>query len=577
MATILIVDDEPTIRSVCERALTAPGRTLLCAGNTDDALALVEGQSLDVAILDKNLGQESGLALAHALKARFPDSEIVMITAFGSLDSAVEALRLGLFDYVTKPFDLNLLESVVNDALTKAAHNSAGSVLRFTKPALLASHSEDPLTALPNRSAFVERVDAALANTHNEPNYSFAVLLLDLNDFGRINDSLGHGAGDDLLVQWVSRTKTLLGQRDTLARLGADQLTILLEDVHGPEDALAMVDRVNHAHALPFMLDGRPVATSVSIGITMGHTSYDRGDAILRDAGAALVHAKLQGRSSHAIFEREMHSRAVENLALQQGLRRAVEHCEFVPYYQPIVAVESGRIVAFEALARWQDPERGLLAPDQFLNGAVEGGYLAEISWQVMCAAFAQQRRWLDELGEEHGPSMNVNVAPDLLLRRRFVEDVDRLLRVVRIPPSRVRLEVTEVIALDNTPVSAEVIQSLRQLGIAVCLDDFGTGYASLQWLHRFPVDEVKIDRSFVAEMTIDRRSHILVGAAVNLAHSLGLSVVAEGVETENQLAEIREMGCEYAQGYLFGRPLTADNAEHLLRQEIAIALGPPH
>ncbi|OGQ78396.1 MAG: hypothetical protein A2289_25045 [Deltaproteobacteria bacterium RIFOXYA12_FULL_58_15] len=688
MATILIVDDESMICRVLSETLKGEGRTIVTANSAEEGLRKLESiPSLDLAFVDKNLPDRNGLELVRKLKQRYPDAEYIMITAYASIDAAVEAVRLGLFDFITKPFDIADVEQVANKALEKVetVRNNAkqrkineehqqlllasvddgiwdwdltagtisfsprahaflgitddvigdvpsnwqnlviaedaatfasqlqmihdgtstlfdcevrmrhanggqrwvwirGSALidsdatarrivgfhrdvtdRRTVEAHLAHTADhDQLTGLLNRPAFVERIEQALLSTKRDPSTSFAVLAIDLNGFGRINDTLGHNAGDEVLIRWVERISRQVRPHDAFARIGADQFTILLNGIRTPNDAEELAERINRGLLNPFEVRDRQVTISVSVGIALGQ-DYENAEDILRDAGTALVQAKVEGKGTHVTFVDAMHNRAVELLTLDQGLRTAVAKHEFIAVYQPIISIETGRIVAFEALARWQHPTRGLLAPAQFLNRAAEVGFLAEISWQITTIACLQQRRWLDALGSNVGLTINLNVAPPLLLRRSFVSELTRLLDDLSLPPDSVKIEVTEIVAIDNTQASAEIIQQLRRLGIAVCLDDFGTGYASLSWLHNFPVDEIKIDRSFVTDMTTDRRSHVLVGAAVNLAHSLGLPVVAEGVETQEQLAELRTMSCEYAQGFLFSRPLAVDKAESIL------------
>lgn len=574
MPTILVVDDEAVVRTVLNEVLTAEDRVILLAAGAEEALAHATSlDSLDLAIVDKNLENSNGVDLVRRLRELHAGAEYVLITAYPSVESAAEAVRLRLYDYVTKPFDITELDAVVAGALDRAAQRRADAEQRAHDLERAEAASRDQLTRLPSRDAFVEHVDAVLAAAKRDPTRAFAVLVFNLDGFGVIIDGLGHSAGDDLLVQWVERVSRLLRWRDLLARVGADELTLLMEDLEDPAEAVGMAERLKRAAALPFALGNRQVSLTVRVGIALSAERYERGEELLRDAGAAAAHAKRAGRGRHAIFVDEMHSRAVEQLTLDEGLRRAVEHGEFVAYYQPILSVESGRVVAFEALARWRHPERGLLLPAEFLDRAVEGGFLTEIAWQVICDSVDQQRRWLDRFGHETPLTMHVNVPPTVLLRRHFVEDIERLLQAAGLKPSCLKVEITEAVAMDATEVSAEVMQTLRKRGIAVCLDDFGTGYASLSWLHSFPVDELKIDKSFVAAMSGDRRSQILVGAAVNLAHSLGLAVVAEGVETQEQLDELTAMSCEYVQGFLFAKAMPAAHAEAYMRKRIAAAL----
>ncbi|MBI5510928.1 MAG: EAL domain-containing protein [Deltaproteobacteria bacterium] len=587
LTTILVVDDEEVLRTLLSRLLATPTRRVLCAASGAEALERAdELTSIEVALVDKNLPDMSGLQVVRGLKARHQDVAAVIMTAFPTTESAVEAVRLGLFDYMSKPFEaLADVELVVDKAIARVHQTREDERRRreleeqsrqavASAQAAAASDREhqaayDQLTGLLNRTSFVVRIADALVLAKASVEGRFAVLVLDLNDFGRVNDSLGHTAGDELLVKWSQRVAGLIRPGDVFARIGGDQFTLLLHQIRDATEAVEVAQRINGLSLERFTVAGRDVSVSLSVGICASDAAYERAEDVLRDAGTALVQAKIAGKGTHAVFVREMHSRAVEILTLDQGLKEALARREFIAHYQPIISVESGRIVAFEALARWRHPKRGLLAPDQFLGRAIQTGALAEISWQIADTACQEERQLLDRYGRNLGITMNVNVAPPLLMRRGFVADIERLLKQYRLEPGAIKIEVTEAVAIDNTAVSAETMQDLRRMGVAVCLDDFGTGYASLSWLHQFPVDEIKIDRTFVARLCSERKSHILVGAAVNLAHSLGLPVVAEGVETEDQLRDLRAMAVEYAQGYLFSPPMSAEHVEARLRRQL--------
>ncbi len=568
MAAILVVDDEPVVRELLAHALKAPDRQIFLAEDAETALAQAARiATLDMALVDKNLPGPSGLKLVRLLREKHPQAAYVIMTAYASVDSAVEALRLGLYDYITKPFDLALIESVVSGALSKVrlARESQTSGNGGDERG---AGAPDVLTGLPTRATFVRQLDEALARFRADPRQGFAVLVADLDDFGRINDSLGHTAGDELLVGWVRRIAQAVRDDDMVARLGADQFTILLAGVDDEQKAVAMALRLQATTDEPLLLRDTPVALSASIGVNMGAAAYTSGEEVLRDAGVALARAKAQGKGAHAVFVSEMRDETLERIALDDDLRRGISHDEFTTVYQPILSVESSRVVAFEALARWRHPAHGVLMPDRFLSRAGQTGVLVEISWRIIRQACAQLALWLKRGGAQAQLMMSLNVPPSLLLRADFVEDFHTLITRLNLPPARLKVEVTEIVAMASGVKSAEAMQALRRLGVVVCLDDFGTGFASLRWLHDFPVDEIKIDKSFVADMTTNRRSHILVGAAVGLAHSLGLPVVAEGVETVAQLEELRQMRCEYVQGYLFSRPVSSEHAEELLRRD---------
>lgn len=420
----------------------------------------------------------------------------------------------------------------------------------------------DKLTHLPNRALFMDRLEQQLHHAKREKNYLFAVLFLDLDRFKVINDSLGHLAGDQLLVDIAERLKECVRDNDTVARLGGDEFTILLDDIMHIKDATRVAERIQKRLKLPFKLCGQEVFTTASIGIAICTSVYDKPDDLLRDADTAMYRAKELGKARYIVFDEGMHTQAMELLQLEADLRRAVERREFEVYYQPIVSLEKNigdsncLAVGFEALVRWQHPERGLVSPAEFLPLAEETGLILPIDWLVLQEACRQVKAWHWQSDPATRPFINVNFSAKQFAHISLVEQVKQILCDTGLEGRYLRLEITESVIMENVPYLHTIFSELRELGVQVYLDDFGTGYSSLSYLHRFPIDALKIDRSFISRLALKNGSSEIVRATMTLAHSLGMPVVAEGIETAEQLALLQTMGCDYGQGYYFSKPL---------------------
>jgi diguanylate cyclase (GGDEF)-like protein/PAS domain S-box-containing protein len=428
----------------------------------------------------------------------------------------------------------------------------------------------DPLTGLPNRLLLLDRVQRALSRARRRQT-QVALLFCDLDRFKVINDSLGHETGDALLVAMARRLERALRDQDTAARLGGDEFVIVCEDVGDEAEAVAVAQRLQEVLGEPCIVGENEVVLTSSIGIVMS-TGYASPYALLRDADAAMYRAKESGRARVALFDQELAKAAIGRLKTENGLRRALEQGELRLHYQPIVALRTGDITGFEALLRWQDPERGLVAPDQFLDVAEETGLIVPIGAWVLEEACRQLAEW-QRLVPGGGPwTVAVNLSGRQVARTGLANVVAGALRTSGIDPSRLCLELTESILIEATTSALAMLKSLKALGVGLAIDDFGTGYSSLSYLRRFPVDVVKVDRSFVDGLGVDGEDDAIVSAVVGLTQRLGLRAVAEGVETEQQAARLRELGCDLAQGYLFARPQPAEAILPLLAASVAAA-----
>jgi diguanylate cyclase (GGDEF)-like protein len=418
----------------------------------------------------------------------------------------------------------------------------------------------DALTGLPNRPLLIDHLKLAIERSKLQHDHLFAVLFIDLDRFKNINDSLGHNTGDQLLVAIAGRISACLRPTDTLARLGGDEFAILLDGLDDWAIANAVADRIQSELLKPFSLNGHEVYTTASIGIRLSIDGREDAENMLRDADTAMYRAKDNGKARHELFHSTMHTRAVALLKLENDLRRAIEREEFRVHYQPIVSLETEALVGFEALARWNHPERGLVPPDEFIPLAEETGLITEIGAWVLREACTQLRKWQSELGRET-LTMSVNLSGKQLTQTDLIQQIQNTLEQTGLNPTWLRLEITESVVMENAELATNTLLQLRKLGVHLSIDDFGTGYSSLSYLHRFPVNTLKIDRSFIGRMAQGDENSEIVRTICTLANNLGMEVVAEGVETREQLELLRSLKCEYGQGYLFSRPVDAEAA----------------
>ncbi|CAN1208876.1 EAL domain-containing protein [Tumidithrix helvetica PCC 7403] len=423
----------------------------------------------------------------------------------------------------------------------------------------------DRLTGLPNRALFLDRLEHALGRSQRQELFPLAVLCLDIDRFKIVNDSLGHLAGDQLLCKIARRLENCIRIGDTIARLSGDEFGILLEDVTGIDTAIQISDRIHQELTMPMLLDGHEVFVSVSIGIAMTAKDTIKPEHLLRNADTAMYKAKEHGRARYEIFATSMYTHALDRLKVENELRRAIERQELVVYYQPIVSLASGALQGFEALVRWQHPVRGLLSPSEFIPIAEESGLITSIDRWVLLQACQQLKRWQQNFPSLPPLVMSVNLSARQFSQPTLIEQIDQILRITLVRGSSLKIEVTETAIIKKPELAKIVLQQLRDRQICVCLDDFGTGYSSLSYLHQFPVDTLKIDRSFISSMDRESGNHEIVKAIINLGLNLAIDVIAEGIETSAQKLLLTELGCQSGQGYLFSRPMEPTVAANLI------------
>ncbi len=440
----------------------------------------------------------------------------------------------------------------------------------------------DGLTNLPNRALFLDRLQHALTLSKKHSNYKFAVLLIDVDEFKIINDSLGHAAGDELLIQIGQRLKRAVRRADTvsrprvnevpektpnddtLARLGGDEFTILLDDIRDPIEAVRVAERVQAELTTPFVVNKQEIVVSASIGIASSISPHTQAEDLVRDADIAMYRAKRSGKARCEVSDTAMHANAVKRLRLETDLRKALDQGEFRVHYQPIMSLQTGKITGFEALTRWQRPE-GLLPPMEFIGVAEEIGLIIPMNQQLRREACQHLRSWQSQFPSNPPLTMSVNITAKEFVHPDLAKEIRKCLTQTGVDPGCLQLEIVETIAMGDAEKSGQVLAQLRALGVRLSIDDFGTGYSSLSRLRRIPVDTLKIDRAFILHMDSDPESREIVRTIIMLAHNLGLKVVAEGTETEEHVNLLKLLSCEMAQGYFFSRPADDQAMSNLL------------
>ncbi|MEH1906157.1 GGDEF/EAL domain-containing response regulator [Nostoc sp.] len=584
---ILIIDDMADNLRILSSILTRDGYNVRKALNWQMALTATQTLLPDLILLDIMMPEVDGYEICQTFKAweLTADIPVIFISALDDVFDKVKAFRVGGVDYITKPFEFQeVLVRVQNQLALRSARLEIlklnvelehrvkqrtcelEKTLQKLQQEITSRHKlqsklldialHDSLTRLPNRVLFIRRLENALNRTQQESSYQFAVLFLDCDRFKVVNDSLGHPVGDELLLAIAHRLQGCLIPIDTLARLGGDEFGIILDNITDINIAIKVAERILQQLSLAFKLSRYEVFMNASIGISWGNKNYDRPEYLLRDADTAMHRSKAQGRGKYHVFNPGMHQKAIQLLELENDLRRAVERQEFLVYYQPIISLTTGKISGFEALVRWQHPIRGLVYPGEFIPVAEETGLINPINTWVLQSACHQLSIWQHYPVTPEPLTISVNLSAKLFSQPNLVEQIDRIIYENQLNPAYLELEITETVIMENTDAIKIILQQLKQRKIKLIMDDFGTGYSSLSYLHNFPFDALKIDQSFVKRMQENKENMGLVPAMVGIANSMGMSVIAEGVETQEQLAQLRSLNCNFAQGYLFSKPI---------------------
>ncbi len=618
-ASILVVDDTPENLRLLSKALTKKGYAVQGVADGSTALKIVNSAPPDLILLDIKMPNMNGYEVCQCLKANPQTQEIpiIFISALDDVEEKVKAFNMGGIDYISKPFQiaevLVRVENQLNLLLAKAEvrqlnaeleervrqrtiqlkveinqHKRTQKRLESTNQVLEQEIKErqrvqqqllhmawhDTLTGLPNRALLMTTLSEAIDRSQQDPSYQFALLFLDCDHFKVVNDSLGHLVGDELLVAVAFRLRSCLRSAHTLARLGGDEFTILMEEIEDISEASEIAQVILDQFKSPFYLRNTyEIFLNASIGIVLGTAQYDHPEQVLRDADAAMYSAKDFGKACYKIFDQTLYNQALIRLQLETDLRLAVERQDFVLHYQPIVTLKTGKLIGFEALLRWVHPRQGLISPEKFIPLAEETGLIIPIGLWVFRSACHQLRQWSRQISPKAvNPflsdfKLSVNLSVKQFSQPDLVYDFQKIMGDYNIHGKNLKLEITESSIMKNAEEAIQILQQFKALDIQLSVDDFGTGYSSLSYLQQFPIDTLKIDRSFIKNLDQDTDKMKIVQAILTLAHHLEMGAIAEGIETPRQLHQLKSLGCELGQGNLFSQPLNSTQAGQLLAQ----------
>ncbi|MEG4203049.1 EAL domain-containing protein [Microcoleus sp. Pol7_A1] len=620
---ILIVDDHPNNLKLLFDFFKESGFKVLVAKDGESAIEKLQEVSPNIILLDVMMPGIDGFETCYRLKASVAtkDIPVIFMTCLTDRVDKVKGLSMGAVDYITKPFQQeevlarvqlhlrlrNLTKTLEEQnvllkeeiearkeaeaALQKltfeleeqvasqtAELRQACNELQQAQVLLLQREKKlghdafhDALTDLPNRAWFMNRLQQAIDLSYRRKDYLYAVLFIDLDRFKVVNDSLGHLVGDELLKSVARQLQASLRHTDVVARFGGDEFVLLLEDIKDLDEPIRVAERIQNQLRQPFNLNDYEVFTQVSIGIILSTMGYDRPEDVLRDADIAMYYAKAEGRGRYEVFDPAMQTVAMTRLQLENDLRRAIALQEFCLHYQPIVSLCTGQLSGFEALVRWYHPSGKIYPPAEFIPVAEETGLINELGWWVLQEACHQISIWQQQFPQTPPLAINVNLSAVQLKQVNLLNRIEELLQQTRIPSYSLKLEITESCILETVSREEKMLKQLKALGILLCIDDFGTGYSSLSRLHEFPIDTLKIDRSFVSRMGADNSGLEIIQTIVTLARSRGMDIVAEGIETPTQLQKLRELGCEFGQGDLFSKAVDSFKATELLGRKVGV------
>jgi diguanylate cyclase (GGDEF)-like protein len=564
MTRILIVDDDAHDRRLISSRLMKSSADVEVheADNHENAIRIAKSMKIDVVLLDLNLIESDGLVTLQRFTAECVNMPVVVLTGSTDEELGLKAIASGAQDFIRK-------SDIGNPWLYRCITNA---ITRFElQQALKTELTQDSLTGLPKRATFEGMLQAAFDRYDGTDETAFAVVYVDLDEFKLINDCFGHAIGDEVLIEFGRRAQGCCRATDLVARFGGDEFVVLLESIKSEGDINNFVNRFYEALSAPLSFDGEKVFLSASVGYVASCGRYEEYEAMLRDADTAMYEAKKSGKSKHLQFSQRMRDDSLMAIGLESRMRMALENGEFEVYYQPIVDLQSCETLQFEALVRWNHPERGIIMPLDFIPHVEQTGLIIQLGQTVLESVCRQIRAWDDAFpGNEIG--VNVNVSNVQARVPEFAENVFRTLTESRLDSHRVTLEITESTIMEDPEETIKTLQKIREFGLKVGIDDFGTGHSSLSKLHRIGFDCLKIDRSFVKELLTESHAEVLVETIILLAKSLGLDVVAEGIESQEEADRLVEMGCNVGQGFFYGKPMPAADASRLVESNSTVA-----
>ncbi|MBD2666863.1 two-component response regulator [Richelia sinica FACHB-800] len=573
---ILVVDDVLENIRLLSSILERNGYETRKAISGSMALTTVEAAPPTLILLDIKMPDMTGYQVCKELKSNPKTAQIpiIFLSAADDISDKIQAFQVGGADYITKPFHIDEVLARVKHQLTIIKAQKTISELNtqlekrvkertqqleIANLQLAEMAFQDSLTKLPNRSLLMDKLWQSISLQKSNPDYKFAVFYLDCDRFKIVNDSLGHLAGDELLVAVTQRLKSILNNDMFLARLGGDEFVILFSKCTEIDSVIQVAEIISQSFAHPFYLREREIFLSFSIGIVSDCGNYADPETLLRDADIAMYQAKSLGKDQYQIFVPHMYQKAYQRLQIETDLRQAIQQRAFILYYQPIIDLITGNVIGAEALIRWQHPTQGWISPADFIPIAEETGLILKLGNWTIKQACHQLHLWQQNNIVDSSFSISVNLSAYQFAHSNLLEQIDAILAETQISPQCLKLEITETAIMENVDAAAQVIASLRQRNIQLSIDDFGTGYSSLSYLHSFPVDNLKIDKSFVQRVNDKSDSFGLVNAIVQIAKTMGMKIIAEGIETDNQLEQLKLLDCQFGQGYLFSKPLDVE------------------